>query len=162
MSKTLEIRIDDLNGPEIAELLQCHLDHMYSITPADSVYALEMQALRVPEITFWTAWNDGKLAGCVALKDHGEDLGEIKSMHTATEMRGQGIARKLVETLLDEARRRNFVRLSLETGRTEHFLPAQKLYETFGFTASGPFADYGPDPHSYFMTLELSPLAAPK
>ncbi len=123
----LEIRIDDLKGPEIAALLQRHLDHMYSITPADSVYALDMHALRVPEITFWTAWKDGNLVGCVALKDHGNQLGEIKSMHTASEMRGLGIARKLVVTLLDEARRRNFSSLSLETERTAHFLPAQRL-----------------------------------
>lgn len=152
----LRIKIDDLNGPEIADLLGRHLDHMYAITPADSVYALDMDALRVPEITFWSAWMEGQLVGCVALKDHGNGLGEIKSMHTLAEQRGQGIARKLVENLLQEARAQGFDRLSLETGRTVHFEPAQKLYAGFGFTETGPFADYGPDPHSHFMSLALS------
>ncbi len=153
---TLEIKIDDLQGDEIAGLLQRHLDHMYSITPAESVYALDMDSLRVPEITFWTAWLEGVLVGCVALKDHGNQLGEIKSMHTVSELRGRGIAMKLVEKLIEEARKRKLDRLSLETGRTEHFVPAQRLYQKFGFEPTGPFAEYGPDPHSYFMTLKLN------
>lgn len=152
----LKIEIDDLNGPEIASLLQRHLDHMYAITPADSVYALDMDALRVPEITFWSAWLDGQLVGCVALKDHGNDLGEVKSMHTVAESRGQGIAQKLLANLLEFARAENFRRLSLETGKTEHFEPAQNLYARFGFAETGPFADYEDDPHSYFMALQLS------
>lgn len=151
----LEIKIDDLNGPEIATVLQRHLDHMYSITPADSVYALDIGALRVPEIVFWSAWIEGQIAGCIALKDHGNGLGEIKSMHTIAEMRGQGIARQLVEHLISHAREQGFDRLSLETGKTEHFTPAQNLYAGFGFSNTGPFADYGPDPHSQFMSLAL-------
>jgi len=152
----LNIKIDDLSGPEIADLLRRHLDHMFAITPAESVYALDMDALRVPEITFWSAWLGDQLAGCVALKDHGNGLGEIKSMHTLAELRGQGIARKLVENLIEIARTQGFERLSLETGKSVHFESAQKLYASFGFTESGPFADYGPDPHSQFMTLALS------
>ncbi|MEO0542279.1 MAG: GNAT family N-acetyltransferase [Pseudomonadota bacterium] len=152
MADTITIQKDDLSGPEIASLLQRHLDHMHSITPAESVYALDIDGLRVPEITFWAAWDGDDLVGCVALKDHGDGLGEIKSMHTLAERRGQGIARKLLETLMDEARSRRMERLSLETGRTEHFRPAQELYRRYGFGETGPFADYGDDPHSYFMT----------
>ncbi|MEN0000904.1 MAG: GNAT family N-acetyltransferase [Pseudomonadota bacterium] len=152
MADTISIREDDLSGPEIADLLQRHLDHMHSTTPADSVYALDIDGLRVPEISFWSAWEGDDLVGCVALKDHGDGLGEIKSMHTRAEQRGKGIARKLLETLMDEARARRMERLSLETGRTKHFTPAQELYRRYGFEETGPFADYGPDPHSYFMT----------
>ena len=151
----LRIQIDDLKGPEIADLLRRHLDHMYAITPAESVYALDMDALRVPEITFWSAWQDKQLVGCVALKDHGNGLGEIKSMHTLAAVRGQGIARQLVAHLIEAAQERDITRLSLETGKTEHFEPAQRLYRSFGFTDTGPFADYGPDPHSHFMTREI-------
>lgn len=152
---TLTIKPDDLSGPEIAALLQWHLDHMYAITPAGSVFALDIDALRVPEITFWSAYLEGELVGCVALKEHGGGLGEIKSMHTLEKHRGKRIAHNLIKHLIQEADQRGLKRLSLETGKTEHFVPAQKLYERFGFTASGPFADYGPDPHSYFMTLAL-------
>ncbi|MEM1376275.1 MAG: GNAT family N-acetyltransferase [Pseudomonadota bacterium] len=152
MTDKIIVREDDLSGTEIADLLGRHLELMHSITPAESVYALDLEGLRVPEITFWAAWDGDDLVGCVALKDHGDGLGEIKSMHTLAERRGQGIARKLLETLMDEARNRRMERLSLETGKTEHFKPAQELYRRYGFEETGPFADYADDPHSYFMT----------
>ena len=154
----IEINVDDLRGPEIAALLQRHLDHMYRVTPAGSVYALDLEKLRAPNITFWTAWQDTNLIGCVALKTFkidGRAEGEIKSMHTPAELRGQGIAQKLVVHLIAEAKARGLTKLHLETGKTDAFLPAQKLYSKFGFVPSGPFADYGPDPHSFFMALDL-------
>lgn len=151
----LDIRVDDLRGPEIAWLLERHLKLMHEITPAGSVYALDLDRLRVPEITFWSAWMDDRIVGCIALKDHGDGLGEIKSMHTVQELRGQGIARALVAHLIDQARAKGLTQLSLETGRTDWFKPAQMLYRSFGFQPTGPFADYKPDPHSYFMTLAL-------
>ena len=148
----IDIRPDDLRGPEIAALLARHLDHMVAVTPAGSVYALNLDALRVPAITFWSAWIDGELVGCIALKDLGDGHGEIKSAHTVEEMRGKGVGRALVAHLIDQARARGITRLSLETGKTEHFRAAQKLYRRFGFVECGPFGDYGPDPHSFFMT----------
>lgn len=151
----ITIKRDDLSGPEIASLLQRHLDHMHAITPAGSVFALDIDALRGPEITFWSAWLEGELVGCVALKEHGDGLGEIKSMHTVEKHRGKRIGYKMVEQLIAEARERGLERLSLETGKTGHFIPAQRLYERFGFKEAGPFAAYKPDPHSYFMTLSL-------
>ncbi|WP_205853217.1 GNAT family N-acetyltransferase [Zhengella mangrovi] len=153
--KELSIHVDDLRGPEIAALLIRHLEHMRAVTPAGSVHALDLERLRLPAITFWSAWAGEKLAGCIALKDHGGGLGEIKSMHTVAEMRGRGVGRALLAHLLSQARSHRLTRLSLETGKTEHFLPAQRLYRSFGFRQTGPFADYGPDPHSFFMTLAL-------
>ena len=128
---------------------------MHEITPAGSVYALDLDHLRVPEITFWNARLDGQMASCVALKQFGVNQGEIKSLHTKKEFRGQGIAHALVSHLIVEAQKRGLKTLWLETGKTEGFLPAQKLYESFGFTPCGPFGDYAFDPHSFYMTLEL-------
>jgi putative acetyltransferase len=152
---SLVIAVDDLRGPEIAALLQRHLDLMYEITPAESVYALDINKLRVPEITFWNARLDGQLVGCVAMKEFGGKQGEIKSMHTMKELRGRGIARALVAHLVNEAKQRGLKTLWLETGKTPPFLPAQKLYESFGFKPCGPFGDYTLDPHSFYMTLDL-------
>ena len=151
----LTIIEDDLRGPEIAALLARHMEHMVSITPAESVYALDLERLRVPEITFWSAWLDGGAVGCIALKDLGDGHGEIKSAHTLARMRGKGVGRALVEHLVENARARGMTRLSLETGKTAHFRPAQELYRRFGFVETGPFGDYGPDPHSFFMTRAL-------
>ena len=155
---SLLIAIDDLRGPEIAALLQRHLDLMVEITPAGSVYALDLEKLRVPEITFWSARLDGQLVGCVALKEFGAPQnrqGEIKSMHTLKELRGKGVARALVAHLLAQAKQRELKTLWLETGRTPPFLPAQTLYENFGFKVCGPFGDYVFDGHSLYMSLEL-------
>lgn len=151
----LSIREDDLTGPAIAGLLQTHLDFTAEQSPPESVHALDLEELRAPEITFWSAWDGEILLGCVAVKDLGDGHGEIKSMHTAEAARGRGVARKLMEHLLSEARRRGYARLSLETGSMESFAAARRLYERFGFVACEPFGDYVLDPYSEFMTLEL-------
>jgi len=149
------IRQDDLSGPEIAALLEAHLDLMRSNSPPESVHALDLEALRAPEVTFWTLWDGAVLLGCGALKELDTAHGEIKSMHTAAAARGKGVARRMVEHILTEARARGYRRLSLETGSTEDFAPARGLYAGFGFTSCEPFADYRLDPFSAFMTLEL-------
>ena len=149
------IREDDLSGPEVKALLEAHLDLMRSNSPPESTHALDLDGLRAPEVTFWSLWDGLSLLGCGALKDLGQGHGEIKSMHTAQAARGKGVARRLVEHILAEARRRGYRRLSLETGATEDFAAARGLYSGFGFTFCEPFADYVLDPFSVFMTLEL-------
>jgi putative acetyltransferase len=151
----IQIRQDDLRGPEIAALLQDHLDHARRSSPPESVHALDLDRLRVPEITFWTAWSGETLVGCAALKELAKDHGEIKSMHTAREYRGRGVAAGLVAHILDVARSRSYRRVSLETGTMEAFAPARALYARFGFQECAPFAPYRVDPHSVCMTLEL-------
>lgn len=151
----MEIRIDDLRGPEIAALLQEHLDDMYRISPPESVHALDIEALRTPAITFWTLWQESRLAGCIALLQHSTTFGEIKSMRTANAFRGQGLAPRLLEHLIATARGRGLQRLSLETGAESFFAPARRLYTAFGFTECMPFADYILDPNSVYMTREI-------
>jgi putative acetyltransferase len=149
------IREDDLRGPEIAALLRAHLDHAARHSPPESVHALDLDRLRAPGITFWTAWSEGELLGCAALRELSPDHGEIKSMHTAAAHRGKGVAAKLVEHLLAEARTRGYRRVSLETGSVDGFAPARALYARFGFEVCPPFASYREDPYSVCMTLEL-------
>jgi putative acetyltransferase len=151
----MEIRIDDLTGPEISDLLREHLENMFENSPPESVHALGLEELRKPEITFWTAWSGRALLGCGALKELDSHHGEIKSMRTVTAHRRKGVAAKLLEHILGEARRRNYKRISLETGSMEAFMPAQRLYARFGFQTCGPFAGYIEDPNSVFMTKEL-------
>lgn len=155
VAKTMQIEVDDLSRPEVAALLRIHLEAAAAESPPESVHALDLEALRAPEITFWTAWEGGQLLGCGALKALGEAEGEIKSMHTARAARGRGVARSVLEHILGEARRRGYRRLSLETGSTAAFAPARALYARFGFRDCAPFADYTLDPYSVFMTLEL-------
>ena len=151
----MKIIIDDLTGPEIAQLLREHLAEMTANSPPESVHALSLEKLRSPEITFWTIWNEHELLGCGALKELDAQHGEIKSMRTATSHRRKGAAAMLLTHILAEAERRKYKQVSLETGSVASFMPALALYECFGFTKCGPFADYREDPFSIFMTKKL-------
>jgi len=151
----VEIRLDDLTGTEIAELLKEHLENMAQNSPAESMHALNLEELRKPEITFWTVWTGTELMGCGALKELDPEHGEIKSMRTVAAHRRKGVASRLLEHILNEAKRRSYKRVSLETGSMDAFAPAHRLYVSYGFKLCGPFADYIEDPNSVFMTKEL-------
>jgi putative acetyltransferase len=151
----MKIVVDDLAGPEIARFLDEHVQEMRSITPPESVHALELDGLRRPEITFWSVVDGDTLVGCGAIKRLDAGHAEVKSMRTAPARKRGGVASLLLEHILTEAKRMGFTRLSLETGAGEFHLPARKLYEKFGFEYCQPFADYRPDPFSVFMTRAL-------
>ena len=126
-------------------------------SPAESIHALNVEGLRDPAITFWTAWDNDELLGFGALKELGSRHGEIKSMRTARHHLGRGVASALLEHILDVARQRGYTRLSLETGSGDAFQPAHALYLKYGFEFCGPFADYKPDPFSRFMRRAFQP-----
>ena len=151
----MDIRVDDLSGPEIAELLREHLRSAALHSPPESVHALDLEGLRKPEITFWSFWEGPELLGCGALRELDAHHGEIKSMRTATAHLRRGVASRILIHILEVARQRSYRRLSLETGSMEAFAPARSLYSRFGFQPCGPFADYVEDPYSVFMTIEL-------
>lgn len=155
MERLVIIKIDDLKGSEIYGLLQEHLQSVKLHSPPESIHALDIEALRKPEVTFWTAWESGELLGCGALKELDSRHGEIKSMKTSLLHLRKGVAKALLRHILEEAKRRGYDRLSLETGSADAFVPAWKLYAGFGFGYCGPFADYVEDPYSVFMTREL-------
>jgi putative acetyltransferase len=149
------IRLGGLEEPAVVRLLQEHLQNMTLHSPPESVHALDLAGLNRTEITFWSVWQDSELLGCGALKQLDPRHGEIKSMRTATAHRRKGVARYLMVHLIEEARRRSYQRLSLETGSAEAFAPARQLYAAFGFEPCGPFGDYVLDPYSVFMTRAL-------
>ena len=153
----MEIRLDDLTGPEIRALLEEHLADMHAISPPESVHALDLDKLRRPEITFWTVWLGTELLGCGALKEIDPSQGEVKSMRTTHANRRGGVGKAMLRHILEESARRHYHRLSLETGSQVEFEPARKLYESFGFTFCPPFGDYVNDPNSVFMTKVLDP-----
>ncbi|MCZ6508540.1 MAG: GNAT family N-acetyltransferase [Acidobacteria bacterium] len=151
----MEIRVDDPRSEEIASLLREHLEDMAAHSPPESVHALDAEALCRPEITFWTAWEGSELLGCGALLELDPQHGEIKSMRTARDHLRRGVASKLLQHFIEEAKRRSYTRLSLETGAMEAFAPARALYARFGFEFCEPFATYEPDRNSMFMTRTL-------
>lgn len=151
----MRIEVDDLTGPQIAALLEIHLELMRSQSPACSVHALDLEGLRKDNIIFWSAWDSDALLGCVALKQHDATLGEIKSMHTAQAGRGKGTGTKLLQHLEQQAKAAGLSQLSLETGSQDGFAAARAIYSKFAYKVCDPFADYVLDPNSVFMTKEI-------
>ena len=151
----MQIRRDDLTSPEIRALLLQHQQHMHSISPPESCHVLGMDGLRDVSVTFWSVWDGGELLGCGALKQLDARHGEIKSMRTVDAHRRKGVAQTMLTYIIEEAGRRAYSRLSLETGSQTEFVPAQQLYLRNGFAYCGPFADYIVDPNSVYMTREL-------
>jgi len=151
----MEIRVDDLSGAEVIALLHEHLRCMAQVSPPESRHALNLDGLRKPDITFWSIWSGSDLAGCGALKELNDQHAEIKSMRTADSYQRKGVASQMLQHLIEEAKRRAYRRLSLETGSMEYFEPARRLYAGFGFAYCGPFGSYVEDPNSIFMTKKL-------
>lgn len=151
----LQIRIDDLTGPEIAAFLEKHIRDMRAVSPPESKHALDLEGLKSADITFWAVRDESDLIACGAIKQLDPEHAEIKSMRTAASCRGKGVASRLLQHMLYEAGRRGYRRLSLETGSMPFFAPARRLYEKFGFDYCAPFADYRDDPNSVFMTRIL-------
>lgn len=152
----MKVAVEDPATPDVVVLLDEHLADMHATSPPESVHALDLDRLRVPSVTFWTArGDDGVLLGCGALKEHDPGLGEIKSMRTTAAARGRGVAAAVLAVIVQTARDRGYARVSLETGAEDYFAPARRLYARHGFVPTGPFADYVPDPNSTFFTLAL-------
>ncbi|TCZ83619.1 GNAT family N-acetyltransferase [Lysobacter sp. N42] len=150
----MDIRTGHLDHPGVVALLREHLHALGRLTPADSMHALGIDRLKAPDITFWSAWDGEAVIGCAALRHLDDAHGELKSMRTCARHLRRGVATRLLDTALAEARLRGYARVSLETGVTREFAAAHALYRRAGFRECGPFGAYRHDPHSLFMTLE--------
>jgi putative acetyltransferase len=146
---------DDLTGPEIRRLLETHFAGMLANSPEGSCHFLDFDGLNGPDVTFWSIWDSAELAGCGALKELSSEHGEIKSMRTHEAHLRKGVAARMLEHIITNARARGYTRLSLETGSGEAFDAAHGLYLRYGFEYCAPFGDYVEDPFSRFMTLTL-------
>lgn len=155
MNNKVEVKLDDVQSEEVIELLQQHLNGMQAQTPPESVHALDLGAYKSASVKLWTAWSDGQLSGCGALKDLGDNHGEIKSMRTKDEFLRRGVADAVLDEIVSYAVGVKMNRLSLETGATEQFSAAQAFYSRRGFEACDPFGHYQLDPHSLYLTKAI-------
>ncbi len=153
----MRIAVEDPSAADVHALLRQHLDEMRAVSPPESCHALDVAGLQIDAVTFWTARHDGDatLLGCGALLELSATAGEVKSMRTAPSARRAGVGATLLRTIMDEARRRDYERLSLETGSQDFFIAARTLYAAHGFSECGPYGSYVDDPNSVFMTRTL-------
>lgn len=152
------MQADDPTSPDVQALLARHLAFSTGHSPPEDQHALDTDGLRDEGASLFSIRSKGEVLAIGALKRLDESHLEIKSMHTAEGARRQGVARAMLEHLLDVARSRGCRRVSLETGSMEAFAPARALYESAGFRVCEPFADYRPSANSVFMTLDLGPV----
>ncbi len=145
----------NFDNPEVNELLKKHFVELRSVSPAGSTHVLDTNGLKDPSIKFWSLWENNKLIGCGALKFLDKDHGEFKSIRVADEFRNKGIGERIINHLIEEAKKLKISKLSIETGSGDFFLPARKLFSKFGFKKSSPFAHYKEDPNSCYYTLNL-------
>jgi putative acetyltransferase len=151
----VRIAVDDLTSPETIAFLEDHVTQLRALSPPESTHALDLEGLRAPGVVFWTAREGARVLGCAALVELDSTHAEVKSMRTAADRAREGIATRLLTTVVEYARGVGYRRLSLETGSEDFFAPARALYARHGFVVCPPFAGYRPDPLSVFMTLEL-------
>ena len=151
----MKIILDDLTDKRTLELISTHLAGMAENSPPESIHALNVKGLKRDNIAFYSAWEDEDIMGCGALKELTTKHGEVKSMRTVEKHLKKGVARVILQHIINEAKMRDYTKLSLETGSMEAFQPARRLYESFGFTYCEPFDKYTEDPNSLFMTLNL-------
>lgn len=144
-----------LDDPKVVALLEAHVRRARAETAPGSAHALDLSALRAPDVDFWSAWEGDLLVGVGALKQLGHAHGEVKSMQTAESARGCGVGSAVLRHIIGAAESCGMTRLSLETGSWAYFAPARAFYAHHGFVQCPPFGDYRADPNSVFMTLAL-------
>ena len=153
MLKSIEGNFDD---PKVHELLINHFIELRSVSPEDSCHVLDIAGLKNPTIKFWSLWDENNLIGSGALKFLDKDHGEFKSIRVNDKFRGMGNGSKVINHLINEAKKLNVKRLSLETGAGEFFLAARKLFFRCGFDTCKPFANYKYNINSVYMTMQIN------
>ena len=151
----LVFAVDDLSSGATRDLVAHHLAGMHASSPAESVFALDVDGLTAPDVTFFSARAGDEVVAIGALKHLDAESGELKSMRVADAHLGTGAGRAMLRHLIAEARSRGIRTLWLETGSTADFIPARRLYAAEGFVECGPFGDYAENPFSVFMTRSL-------
>jgi len=145
----------NFDNSEVNNLLKKHFIELRKVSPEGSTHVLDIEGLRDPSIKFWSLWENNELVGCGALKFLEKKHGEFKSIRVADKFRKTGVGKKIIEHLIEEAKKLEVSKLSIETGAGNFFLPARKLFSKFGFKKCSPFAHYKNDPNSCYYSLDL-------
>ena len=153
MLKSIEGNFDN---PEVNELLVKHFIELRSVSPEKSCHVLDIAGLKDPSIKFWSLWENNELMGSGALKFLDNEHGEFKSIRVNDKFRNKGYGLKVINHLIDEAKKLKIKKLSLETGAGKFFMPARKLFIKCGFKDCEPFSNYKKNVNSVYMSLFIS------
>lgn len=146
----------NFDNPEVSKLLVKHFIELRSVSPEGSTHVLDIAGLKDPSIMFWSLWEQDQLIGCGALKFLNKNHGEFKSIRVADKFRKKGNGIKVINYLINKAKKLNIKKISLETGTGNFFIPARKLFDKCGFRVCKPFAHYKEDPDACYMSLLIN------
>ncbi len=146
----------NFENKDVNNLLVKHFKELRSVSPEGSTHVLDIPGLKISTIKFWSLWEEKKLVGCGALKFLSNEHGEFKSIRVVDEFRKKGYGVEILNHLIEEAKKLEIKKLSLETGAGDFFLPARKLFRKIGFKECPPFAHYKEDPNSCYMSLDIN------
>ena len=149
MLKSIEGNFDH---PEVNKLLTKHFIELRAASPEGSAHVLDIPGLKISSIKFWSLWENDKLFGCGALKFLDKNHGEFKSIRIHDNFKKKGESIKIIEHLIEEAKKLDIRRISLETGAGKFFDPARKLFKKCDFKPCKPFAHYKQDINSIYLT----------
>ena len=150
MLKSLEGNFDN---SEVHELLIKHFIELRSVSPKYRSHVLDIKGLKDPTIKFWSLWEENNLIGSGALKFLDKEHGEFKSIRVNDKFKNKGYGLKIINHLIEESKRLNIKRLSLETGAGKFFTPARQLFIRCGFKTCEPFSHYEQDVNSTYMSM---------
>ena len=153
MLKSIEGNFDN---PNVHKLLIRHFIELRSVSPKGSAHVLDIDGLKDPSIKFWSLWEENDLVGVGALKFLDKQHGEFKSIRVNDKFRKKENGSKVINHLINEAKKLNIKRLSLETGSGKFFTPARKLFVKCGFEVCGPFSHYEDDINSVYMSMLIN------
>jgi len=153
MLKSIEGNFDN---SEVHELLTKHFIELRSVSPEDSCHVLDIAGLKDPSIKFWSLWDENNLMGIGALKFLDKEHGEFKSIRVSDKFKDKRNGSKIINHLINEAKKLNIKRLSLETGAGDFFLAARKLFLKCGFETCEPFSNYKDNINSVYMTMQIN------
>ncbi len=141
--------------PQFISLLETHLSDMQRHSPKGSVYALDLSELTATTMSMFALWENDVLIGIGGLKKLSDHHAEIKSMRTHPNHIRKGVAQRLLQHIIEQAKAQKIRLLSLETGSGPAFEPAVRLYNKYGFRQGAGFSDYVDSPFNQFFHLAL-------
>lgn len=141
-----------VNRPDVQMFIRTLDAYQERLYPSESNHLDSIEILGKPNVFFVGAVEENVLKGIGGVKVF-EAYGEIKRMFIPEKFRGKGIGKNIIQALETHLIQQKIFRAALETGI--HQTAAIRLYETMGFTRTGPFGSYTQDPLSIFMEKKL-------